>query len=70
MEFKSFTTYPRPNDQYKHKSSLDIQMVRSNIFRDRHNDVSFRLSSWVNFFIVGVLMGLIAFIIDVLVELL
>ena len=45
-------------------------MVRSNIYRDRHNDVSFRLSSWVNFFIVGVIMGLIAFIIDVIVELL
>ena len=68
MEFRSFKVYPRPDEQYKHKHSLDLQMVRSNIFRERHNDVSFRLSSWFNFFMCGLLMGVIAFLIDLIAE--
>lgn len=43
-------------------------MNRSNIYKKRKTGMCYRLQSWFAFFIVGVLMGIIAFIIDIIAE--
>ena len=43
-------------------------MTRSNIYQTRPTGVAYKLSSWIAFLIVGVLMGVVAFVIDIIAE--
>jgi hypothetical protein len=47
---------------------LDFQNVRSNIYRMRPEGLWVKLYSWVAFLMIGILVGMSAFIIDLLVE--
>lgn len=69
MRTYSFTIYPRPETAYQAKTSTDYQVIKSNIYQrffPRGRKVG--LYSWLVFGVVGVAMGVIAFLVDVLVE--
>jgi chloride channel 7 len=65
MRSRSLRIYPRLDKEYRRLESLDFQMVRSNIYLTRP---SARLYSWIAFMLVAVVMGFIAFFIDLVVE--
>ena len=70
MQKYSFEIYPKPDPTFKSKVSLDyLGLIKSNIYQrffPRSKKVS--LYSWLIFGFVGIIMGVIAFFIDVLVE--
>ena len=68
MRSRSLKIYPRLDKVYKKFSSLDFQMIRSNIYQTRDTGMQYRLYSWVVFLLLGLAMGLIAFVIDIIVE--
>lgn len=68
MRSRSLGIYPRLDKEYTKKSSMDFEMTRSNIYKTRKKGICYRLQSWVAFFIVGILMGLVAFAIDIMTE--
>jgi hypothetical protein len=68
MRSRSLGIYPRADKEYTKKNSLDFEMNNSNIFLNRKTGICYRLSSWIAFLIVGVLMGIVAFVIDILAE--
>lgn len=69
MRSFNFKIFPRPDVAYQAKSSTDYQVIKSNIYQrffPRGKKVG--LYSWLIFGIVGVIMGFVAFIVDLLVE--
>ena len=61
--------YPRVDKEYRSKTSLDFENTRSNISQTRPTGTLWlRLASWFVFLMLGVLVGVTAFVIDVLVE--
>ena len=65
----SFKIYPRPDQAYQEKSSVDFSVTKSNIYQrfyPRGSKVT--IASWILFGIIGVLMGIFAYIVDALVE--
>ena len=68
MRSRSLGIYPRVDTEYTKKNSLDFEMNNSNIFQNRKTGICYRLSSWIAFLIVGIFMGIVAFIIDIIAE--
>ena len=68
MRSRSLKIYPRPDSEYKKKQSLDFQTVRSNIYDEKPRTMRVRLYSWVVYGILGLAMGLSAFLIEILVS--
>ena len=69
MKNYSFKIYPRPDTAYQAKTATDYQAAKSNIYQrffPRGNSVA--MYAWLIFGIVGVCMGIVAFIVDLLVE--
>ena len=69
MQSFSFKIYPRPDVGYEARSSIDYQVVKSNIYQrfyPRGSRVS--MAYWMVFAMIGVLMGISAFIVDLIVE--
>lgn len=64
----SLKLYPRLDQEYKKKSSLDFQRLKGNVFKNRPNGNFVQLYLWMAFFFIGALMGVIAFLLDLLVE--
>lgn len=52
--------YPRKDNVFQGKKSLDFDCIRSKIFTDRKRDNMTMFMEWVGFGIVGVLTGLTA----------
>jgi hypothetical protein len=53
--------------EYRGKASLNLENVRSSIYQTRPDGILIKLYSWVAFLILGVLVGVAAFVIDVMV---
>jgi hypothetical protein len=66
--YKKAKSYPRVDKEYGLKNSLDFQNVRSNIYSTRPDGLMVKMSSWLAFFLIGIFVGIAAFLIDVLVE--
>ncbi|CDW77635.1 chloride channel protein 7 [Stylonychia lemnae] len=64
---KSFRIYPRPDQDYKKKDSLDIQKVTGKLYGKRPTGNKVQAYLWILCFIIGVVMGSIAFIMDIIV---
>ena len=66
--FESLLVYPRPDKEYQKKSSLDFQRVENNLFRQRHQGKSVKAYFWLLCFIIGVAIGMVAFVLDITVQ--
>lgn len=62
---KSFQSYPRKDNIYTHKSSLNFDMMRSRIFEDR-NVKATEAYIWIAHALIGFLVGTIAFFLTLL----
>jgi hypothetical protein len=65
---QSFRIYPRPDVEYKKKSSLDFQRVLGNLYGQRPTGNIVQGYLWILCALIGIIMGSIAFLIDILVE--
>lgn len=65
---KSFKIYPRPDHEYEHKTSLDFDLNKCNLYAKRPTGDGVQGYLWVGCFLVGFLMGSIAFLMDLLVD--
>lgn len=69
MKFnESFKVYPRPDTEYKKKSSLDFDMSRGNLYRTRPTGNVVQLYLWINCFLIGLIMGFLAFLLNIFCE--
>ena len=66
--FQSLKQYPRPDKEYRSKSSLDFQRVLGNLYEKRPIDGMIQLNLWALCFLIGLGMGTLAFLLDILVE--
>jgi len=58
---KSFSSYPRQDNVYQHKSSLNFDMMRAKIFEDRKGTRT-DFYVWVAHLFIGFATALIAFV--------
>lgn len=65
---QSFRIYPRPDVEYKKKSSLDFQRVMGNLYGLRPTGNLVQGYLWMLCGFIGFVMGSIAFLMDLLVE--
>jgi H+/Cl- antiporter ClcA len=66
--FASLKIYPRPDKEYKTKSSLDFQRVTGNLYGQRPTGNVVQAYLWGLCFLIGFFMGSLAFLLDLLVE--
>ena len=52
--------YPRRDNVFQHKKSLNFDLIRSKVFVDRDGDGFDTFAEWVGYAIVGVLTGFTA----------
>ena len=52
--------YPRKDNIFQHKKSLDFDMIRTKIFVDRKRDKGEILMEWVAYVLIGIMTGLTA----------
>jgi chloride channel 7 len=68
--FASLKIYPRPDNEYKNKSSLDFQRVLGNLYGSRPTGNQVQAYLWFLCLLIGFTMGSVAFLLDMLVEVL
>lgn len=61
----SFKIYPRPDQEFKKKCSLDIQRCHSNIYKTRPTGSYVQAYLWILCFVIGALVGTTAFLLDI-----
>ena len=66
---QSFKIYPRPDVEFKKKSSLDFQRVTGNLYGQRKTGNIVQFYLWLLCGIIGITLGTIAFLMDLIVEL-
>eukprot|EP00347_Sterkiella_histriomuscorum_P015757 403355796 len=64
----SLKIYPRPDQEYKKKTSLDFQKVWGNVYKMRPTGNIVQAYMWLLCLIIGSFMGIIAFLLDISVE--
>jgi hypothetical protein len=65
---KSMKIYPRPDQEYKKKASLDFQRVWGNVYKHRPTGDIVQGYFWILCLFIGIIMGTLAFLLDVIVE--
>ncbi|CDW84850.1 h(+) cl(-) exchange transporter 7-like isoform 2 [Stylonychia lemnae] len=65
---KSFKLYPRQDQEFKKKHSLDFQRVLGNLYGKRPTGNKTQAFMWIMCLIIGVIMGSIAFLMDLIVN--
>jgi hypothetical protein len=55
------TSFPRKDNAYKSKSSLDFDMMRSKIYIERKGRAQEEIILWFTFCLVGFMTGVLAF---------
>ena len=66
--FASLKIYPRPDHEYRTKSSLDFQRVLGNLYGQRPTGNIVQAYLWALCFLIGFAMGSLAFLLDLIVE--
>lgn len=64
----SLKLYPRLDQDFKKKASMDFQRVLGNIYKLRPTGNVVQGYLWIACLLIGVFMGVIAFLLDILVE--
>jgi hypothetical protein len=64
----SFKVYPRPDEEFKKKQSLDFDMARGNCYKKRPVGDVVQLYLWINCFIIGITTGFLAFLLNIFSE--
>lgn len=64
----SLKVYPRLDSEFKKKDSLDFQRTLGNIYKQRPTDNKVQGYLWIAFLIIGLSMGIVAFLLDIIVE--
>lgn len=64
----SLKIYPRPDQEYKKKVSLDFQRIWGNVYKLRPTGNIVQGYMWLMCLVIGFLMGTIAFLLDIAVE--
>ena len=64
----SLKLYPRLDQEYKKKTSLDFQRIWGNIYKTRPTGNVVQGYLWIACFFIGAVMGSLAFLLDILVE--
>lgn len=64
----SLKLYPRLDQEYKKKASLDFQRTQGNVYRQRSTGNFVQGFLWIACAVVGIIMGLLAFLLDITVE--
>jgi hypothetical protein len=59
---ESVQTYPRIDDKFRKKHSLNFDMMKAKIFVDRREPTSVAIWRWVVYFFIGFITGLLAFV--------
>lgn len=62
--------YPRLDQEFKKKSSMDFQRIWGNVYKTRQSGSKVQGYLWLAFFFIGVFMGVLAFFLDIIVEML
>ena len=68
MKSTTFKVYPRPDQEYKKKDSIDFQMQKSAIYQTRPNSTYVTFYKWCAYALTGIVTGLVCFIWEVGVE--
>ena len=68
MRSRTFMVYPRPDQEYKKKESLDFQMERSAKYLERPTGQLLEVYSWLTYAIVGIVTGLAIFIFEITMD--
>ena len=64
----SLKLYPRLDQEFKKKSSLDFQRVMGNIYKKRPTGNIVQGYLWLACLLIGVFVGILAFLLDISVE--
>lgn len=64
----SLKLYPRLDQEYKKKASLDFQRVWGNVYKLRPVGNIVQGYLWIACLMIGLFMGLLAFLLDIIVE--
>lgn len=62
---ESMGAYPRADFKFKAKKSLNIEMVRASIFAERDKPHYLTACKWFAYFVIGVSVGIVAFLMEV-----
>ena len=62
---KSFKIYPRIDKDFQKKNSLEFEINKSNIFKNKPKDVKVTLYFWLNLAIAGIIIGITTFLLDI-----
>lgn len=60
----SLKIYPRLDKGFRVKKSLNFDMMKSNLFRNRGEPDKAKLWRWLSYALIGLITGLIAFIME------
>lgn len=58
---RSFHMYPRPDNVYEHKSSLNFDMMRTKVFLERKG-TNENVYLWIAHFILGIIVATVTFL--------
>lgn len=65
---KSFRIYPRIDKDFKKKNSLDFDIARSNVYKQKPKGTNVTLFFWLNVGLAGLGIGIVTFLLDILCE--
>lgn len=68
MKSTTFNVYPRPDQEYKKKDSIDYQMQRSAIYKTRPESSMISFYKWFAYFLCGAFTGIVCFCWEYVVE--
>ena len=60
--------YPRHDQEYKKKSSIDFELYRSNLYKTRPTGRKLLIYQWIISGVLGIFMAILAFFLDYFVE--
>lgn len=64
----SLKKYPRADNLYKSKSSLDFQLISANVYVNRKKNKGESAARWIIHLIIGLVIGIIAFYMSIMEE--
>ena len=62
---KSLKIYPRLDKGFKAKKSLNFDQMKSQLFVQRGEPDQAKLWRWISYFLIGVVTGLLAFLMEI-----
>ena len=60
--------YPRLDNEYRKKESIDYDLFRSKLYYNWTCSKNVRINEWIVFFLIGLVVGTISFFMDLFLE--